>query len=336
MSILSIIPLDFQWATLDPFLFCVHHLDNYPAANSDLSPKASLSGRNIGSDFSSKDGWSMYHGEKVPGFPRHPHRGFETITIARKGFIDHADSMGAQARFGKGDVQWMTAGKGITHSEMFPLLNTDKPNPTELFQIWLNLPAKDKFVTPYFTMFWQDTIPIVQAQDTNGAKTEVQIIAGSFQGQDAPLPPPDSWASKAESNLAIYSITMEPSASLTLPKTSEGTNRILYFFNGESLSINGSKQQPGHGLQVDPTHDLTITNGSKEAEILMLQARPIGDPVVKYGPFVMNSKAEIQQAYSDYQRTQFGKWSWDTRAPTHSHSKERFAIHADGRTEYAG
>ena len=88
----------------------------------------------------------MCHGERVPGFPQHPHRGFETVTVARKGLIDHSDSLGAKARFGEGDVQWMTAGRGIVHSEMFPLLQRNAPNPTEFFQIWLNLHAKGKIV----------------------------------------------------------------------------------------------------------------------------------------------------------------------------------------------
>ena len=114
------------WYTMDPFLFCVHHLDHYPSAKADMSPNASLRGRDIGRDFSGKDGWSMYHGRRVPGFPRHPHRGFETITIARQGYIDHSDSMGAKARFGTGDVQWMTAGRGVVHSEMFPLLQQEQ------------------------------------------------------------------------------------------------------------------------------------------------------------------------------------------------------------------
>src|SRR5690606_32880367 len=121
-------------------------------------------GRNIGQDFAGIDGWRMYHGAEVPGFPQHPHRGFETVTIARRGYIDHADSLGAAARFGQGDVQWLTAGKGIVHSEMFPLLSKDDDNPVELFQIWVNLPAASKMVDPYFSMLWASDIPKVTAQ----------------------------------------------------------------------------------------------------------------------------------------------------------------------------
>ena len=101
----------------------------------------------------------MYHGSTVPGFPVHPHRGFETVTFVRQGLIDHADSLGAAARFGRGDVQWLTAGKGIVHAEMFPLLDRDGPNTAELFQIWLNLPAADKMVEPHFTMLWDQRHP---------------------------------------------------------------------------------------------------------------------------------------------------------------------------------
>jgi len=118
--VIATISLGSQWQTLDPFLFCAHHEDAYPNGNGSFGPDATLDGRSIGSDFSGTDGWSMYHGSAVPGFPQHPHRGFETITFARRGLIDHSDSLGATARFGKGDVQWMTAGSGIVHSEMFP------------------------------------------------------------------------------------------------------------------------------------------------------------------------------------------------------------------------
>ena len=117
------------WETVDPFLFCVHHDDAYPRGNAQLGPSASLAGRAIGQDFSRKDGWSMYHGAAVPGFPAHPHRGFETVTVVRQGLVDHADSLGAAARYGDGDVQWLTAGRGIVHAEMFPLLSAERPNP---------------------------------------------------------------------------------------------------------------------------------------------------------------------------------------------------------------
>src|SRR5262245_65515327 len=126
------------WPTIDPFLFCVHHHDAYPAGNEALGPDAELTARDLGMDFSGGDGWNMYHGLVVPGFPQHPHRGFETVTYVRRGLIDHSDSLGAAARFGRGDTQWLTAGGGIVHSEMFPLLEEDSDNPLELFQIWLN------------------------------------------------------------------------------------------------------------------------------------------------------------------------------------------------------
>ena len=171
--ILGMKPLGFPWATIDPFLFCVYHDDAYPRGNAHMGPDASLAGRSLGQDFERKDGWSMYHGMAVPGFPSHPHRGFETVTIVRKGLIDHSDSLGATARFGGGDVQWLTAGKGIVHSEMFPLLNQDQANPLELFQIWLNLPAKSKMVEPHFTMFWSEQIPHKLFQDADGRKTMV-------------------------------------------------------------------------------------------------------------------------------------------------------------------
>ena len=117
--ILTVSTLGLPWRTVDPFLFCAHHVDHYPAGHRLLGPVASLAGRRLGRDFDGKDGWNMYHGTVVPGFPSHPHRGFETITLVRRGFVDHSDSLGSKARFGCGDVQWMTAGNGIVHAEMF-------------------------------------------------------------------------------------------------------------------------------------------------------------------------------------------------------------------------
>src|SRR3979409_1392454 len=133
-----------------------------------MGPDAPLAGRDIGQDFAGKDGWRMYPGDTVPGFPGQPHRGFETVTIMRDGFIDHSDSLGATARFGRGDVQWLTAGRGIVHSEMFPLLARAREHPLELFQICLNLPRADKMVEPHFTMLWRERIPTEIARDAEG------------------------------------------------------------------------------------------------------------------------------------------------------------------------
>ena len=161
-KIKTIKPLGPVWETSDPFLFCVHHQDAYPKGDGQMGPAASLEGRAIGQDFDPKADWRMYHGHRVPGFPEHPHRGFETVTIVLEGLVDHFDSGGASGRYGHGDVQWMTAGSGLQHSEMFPLAHEDQPNPLELFQIWLNLPPESKMVPAHFGMLWSETIPTVE------------------------------------------------------------------------------------------------------------------------------------------------------------------------------
>ena len=331
--IMNVVPVSFQWPTLDPFLFCVYHDDKYPRGNDVMGPDASLEGRHIGQDFAGKDGWRMYHGDVVPGFPKHPHRGFETITLVRKGRIDHSDSLGATARFGGGDVQWMTAGRGIEHCEMFPLLSRDEENPLELFQIWLNLPASDKMVDPYFTMLWNHEIPRRTYEDSNGIGTELVSIVGSLDGQEAPPPPPNSWASRDESGMAIWTIRIPPGGRFTLPEGPWGTNRVAYLFKGKTLSVAGRSLAPEVGIQLHPTMPTELVNGEEEAELLVLQARPIGEPVARRGPFVMNTQGEIRQAYADYHAGTFGRWPWDSLGPVHDRGQERFAIHADGRRE---
>jgi redox-sensitive bicupin YhaK (pirin superfamily) len=333
--VLQVKPLGFPWATLDPFLFCAYHDDAYPPANAQMGPAASLAGRDIGQDFSRQDGWSMYHGETVPGFPSHPHRGFETVTIVRRGLIDHSDSLGATARFGQGDAQWLTAGSGVVHSEMFPLLDDAQPNPLELFQIWLNLPAKSKMVPAHFTMFWNQDIPRVTATDEAGRETQVAVVAGRLAGAGAPLPPPpDSWASQEGADVAIWTIRMAPGARWTLPAAAgQGTRRTLYFFKGQSVALDGQEVKAQTAIEVRADRAVELVNGAVEGEFLLLQGRPIGQPVAQYGPFVMNTQAEIMQALQDYRRTQFGGWPWADAAPVHGRNPARFARHPDGREE---
>jgi len=227
----------------------------------------------------------------------------------------------------------MTAGAGILHAEMFPLTESKKPNPLELFQIWLNLPARNKMVAPHFKMLWGPQIPHREMVDAAGRRTRVGLVAGAYDGHKPPAPPPDSWASQAGSDVAIWTIKMDAKATWTLPAASAGTNRTLYFFSGSGLRI-GDREIPAQRLvEVRGDVALPLTSGDEELELLLLQGRPIGEPVVTHGPFVMNTRAEIQQAMADYRRTQFGGWPWKSDDPVHPREESRFARHADGKME---
>jgi redox-sensitive bicupin YhaK (pirin superfamily) len=332
--VIQTVPLGPQWPTVDPFLFCAHHDDAYPAGNDALAPAVPVDERDLGQDFSGTDGWSMYHGLVVPGFPGHPHRGFETVTFVRTGLIDHADSLGAAARFGRGDVQWVTAGKGIVHSEMFPLLRRDAPNPLELFQIWLNLPASDKLVDPYFTMLWDRDIPRHIASEDAGRNVEITVIAGALGDAVPPPPPPSSWAARPDADVAIWHLRLDPGACWTMPPAaSPESTRVLYVFEGDTLHVADVDVANDTGVVLRPDAPIELVAGSTEVEALLLQGRPIGEPVARYGPFVMNTRAEIEQAFRDYQATQFGGWPWPDEAPTHGRERGRFARHVDGRVE---
>jgi redox-sensitive bicupin YhaK (pirin superfamily) len=329
----NIKPLGFTWETCDPFLFCVHHLDDYPAGNDDMGPAASLAGRNLYQDFTPKDGWRMYHGKRIPGFPEHPHRGFETVTVVLKGFVDHSDSHGASGRYGDGDVQWMTAGAGLQHAEMFPLLNKDKGNPLELFQIWLNLPKAKKFSRPHYAMLWAEEIPVYREIDQNGKAVEVTLIAGSIKGIRAPEPAPDSWAHESANEVGIWLVRLEADAGWTIPPATSGVNRSLYFYRGASLNIAGVDVESYHSVDLLEDQPIVVENGDEEAFLLVLQGQPINEPVVQHGPFVMNSSLEIQQAFDDYETTKFGGWPWPSSDNVHPPERGRFAKYSDGREE---
>lgn len=279
---------------------------------------------------------------EAKGAPWHPHRGFETVTIVRKGLIDHSDSLGAAARFGGGDVQWLTAGKGVVHSEMFPLLDPAGPNTVEIFQIWLNLPASAKMSEPHFTMFWSEDIPRQVAKDPHGRAVEVTVIAGRLQETAAaessvvaPLPPPpDSWAARSDADVAIWTIRLAPGATWTLPAAiGNGTRRSLYFFKGRTVAIAGQNVNGPAAIELLADRTVEIVNGDDPSELLLLQGKPIGEPVVQHGPFVMNTRAEIAQTFADYQDTRFGGWPWPDDAPVHGRDPARFARHPGGREE---
>ena len=331
-SILQISPLGFPWQTQDPFLFCAYHRDEYPKGNDHMGPAVSLAGRNIGQDFTIRDGWRMYHGQTMPGFPYHPHRGFETVTICKEGFVDHTDSLGAAGRFGKDDVQWMTAGKGVQHSEMFPLIYKDRENPLEIFQIWLNLPKASKFVEPHFKMLWGEDVPAIK-EEQHGKSVQVDVIAGTVGEVQALPPTPDSWAANPDHHVLILTIRLDAHASWTLPAAVQGVNRTLYFYKGQEMKIQGESIPTDHSIRVAPESSLVLEAGEDACYLLVLQGKPINEPVAQHGPFVMNTQAEIYEAFEEYQRTQFGGWPWPEREQAHPRDKGRFARYADGREE---
>jgi redox-sensitive bicupin YhaK (pirin superfamily) len=311
----------------------VHHEDFFPKGNTSLGPDPSnFEGRHMGQDFIVKDGFRMYHGATVPGFPGHPHRGFETITVVRTGLVDHADSMGAAGRYGNGDVQWMTAGKGVQHAEMFPLLNQDKENPLELFQIWLNLPKKSKMVQPHFKMLWAESVPKFSVASPTG-KAHIEVLVGKLGQYQSTNTPPNSWAADANNHVAIYNIHLEPGASFEIPAAAAGVNRSVYYYEGNGLQVGDQTLAHYHAADVDAAQNCLLRNGTETSKVLVLQGRPINEPVVQHGPFVMNSKEEIYQAFQDYQTTQFGGWPWPRYDQVHDPKLGRFAKHADGRVE---
>lgn len=323
----KLLPLGQHWPTQEPFLFCAHHFDRYPAGNEKLGLNMThFQGRRMGADFGGKDGFSLYHGSEIPGFPVHPHRGFETITIVRKGFADHADSLGAAGRYGEGDVQWMTAGSGVQHSEMFPLLHQDKANTLELFQIWLNLPKKNKMVPPDFKMLWADTIPKVQKKGV-----QVSVVCGAYEETKFLEAPKNSWAADPGNQVNILLVKIESGGKFVHP-AKQDVNRSLYFFEGEGLTMNGQQISGKQTAFLVPDSEIVI-EASQTNEFLLLEGRPIGEPIVQDGPFVMNTQEEIHKTILDYRKTQFGGWKWSRRDMIHGPGTERFAKYPDGRIE---
>jgi len=219
---------------------------------------------------------------------------------------------------------------------MFPLLSPTSDNDLELFQIWVNLPRATKMADPYFSMFWAENIPKVEvevADSTSVGPSILTIVAGTVGGRNGPVPPPDSWASDPQSDLAILHLELQADHSWTLPKANPDVERVAYFYRGDRLDIGHQSGmqtiESGHGLEIDSDAAELVAKGGP-ALVMILQGRPIGEPVARYGPFVLNDREGLEQAFHDYQRTQFGGWPWDRDDPVHPVEAGRFALHPDG------
>src|SRR5262249_22296847 len=155
----------------------------------------------------------------------------------------------------------------------------------------------------HFSMLWDTEIPRLRIAGDDGAVAEVTVIAGRLGDLRPPSPPPASWASRADSDLAIWHIVLDPNAAWTIPPAAaEDASRVLYVFEGGNVTVDGERIAASTGVRVDAGREVPLV-ASEHTEILMLQARPLNEPVAQYGPFVMNTRAEIEQAFADYQRT---------------------------------
>ena len=321
--IYALSPITFRLDLKDPFLFTAHHIDHFPKANANLGPATAAQHQEF----------NMYYGDTVPGFPEHPHTGFETITLVEQGFVDHFDSLGNGGRYGAGDVQWLSTGNGVEHCEMFPLLNEDRENPFELFQIWFNSSPEQKQQPADYKMFWREHIPHVSAKDTQGRDTDIRVISGQYQGTEAISRPPHSWAAAPENKVNIYLITLAPHATLTIPATTATATRFAYFYQGDTLELAKTQIQHKHLAELKPDVNIQLQAGEVEARILWLEGEPIGAPVAMRGPFVLNTNQELDDAFRRYRATHFGEWPWPSPAPVFAREQVRFASYEGGQRQ---
>ena len=311
MKIKQIFNIKGQLPIRDPYIMGAYHYDRYPKGNGEMGPNVDVSQKANGSDFNPDASWRMYHGDKIPGFPYHPHRGFEIVTYVPIGYADHCDSRGSRGRYGQGDVQLMSAGKGVLHSEMFPLIHDDKENPLRLFQIWLNLPAKSKLTEPDYKMIWAEQLPEGSVDGGNGTKVDVKVLLGNYNGIQSVQPLTNSWAADPNNHVGIATLEMEAGSTFKLPAVTASLSRFLFFYEGNGqITIEGNPMKSNQMADLNGAEEIEITNGNQPAKILILEGEPIGEPVAAHGPFVMNTYEELQTSFEEYQKTQFGGWPW--------------------------
>jgi redox-sensitive bicupin YhaK (pirin superfamily) len=224
----------------------------------------------------------------------HPHRGFETVTIVYAGEVDHRDSTGNGGHIGPGDVQWMTAASGILHEEFHSKAFTERGGTMEMVQLWVNLPAKDKMTPPGYQTLLDTQIPAVDLPDGGG---KLRVIAGDYAGAKGPartFTPVDLWDVRLNAGAK---------AEFTLP---EGRTLMLLVQSG-AVRLNGEQNAGASQLALFAREGGAITvEAETDAKLLVLSGEPINEPMVQYGPFVMNSEGEIRQAITDFNAGKFG------------------------------
>jgi hypothetical protein len=263
----NIIVTDPDYKFTDPFIFAVHHVHSFKAG-------------------------------EVAGFPAHPHRGFETITYVLEGGFNHGDSRGNKGSYGNGDVQWMTAGSGVLHSEMF-ITDKDKPTHFDGFQIWLNLPAKLKMSEPTYQMLWKNDVPVVDIRDeATNKNVNIKIIAGKVGDKQAKI--------EKSVPLSFLHVKIDPNHewNFNIPKEH---NNFLYIIKGEAIFDDTKVSNQSYVLMGHDSDTFSVKSGNEGVEFLLFEGQPYNEPFAHRGPFVMNTQQELQQAWTDFYSGKFGE-----------------------------
>lgn len=236
--------------------------------------------------------WNFEPNDGAPrGVGQHPHRGFETVTIVYDGEVSHRDSTGNGGTIGQGEVQWMTAGRGIVHEEYHSKGYSKSGGPFHMVQLWVNLPAKDKGTPPGYQAITRDMIPGV-ALDGGTAR----IIAGDFEGTRGPA--------RTFTPVNLWDVRLDADAEVTLPLP-DGHNSMVAVLSGH-VTIDGQGVEKAEIARLSTDGDGVVVRADGDATLLVLTGEPIDEPVVGYGPFVMNTQAEIREAVRDFNAGRFG------------------------------
>ncbi|CAM5292165.1 pirin family protein [Rhodanobacter lindaniclasticus] len=228
-------------------------------------------------------------GDYIAGFPEHPHRGFETVTYMLAGHMQHGDNHGNRGDLTPGSVQWMTAGRGILHSEMPQQENGLMWG----FQLWVNLPATDKMTAPRYQDIGPERIPVVHPADG----VEVKLIAGTLAGASGPV--------EGIATAPVYlDISLQPDATLTLDLPL-GHHGFAYVFEGDAALVGGERLQRSELGVLSDGSQLQLAGGDQPSRLLVVAGKPLNEPVARYGPFVMNTQEQIHEAIADFRAGRF-------------------------------
>ena len=265
--------------------FLVNSLFSYNELGAEMSPFLLL-------DHAAPTKFRSASGRR--GVGQHPHRGFETVTIVYQGEVEHRDSTGSGGVIGPGDVQWMTAASGILHEEFHSKDFARQGGTIEMVQLWVNLPAKDKMAAPGYQTLLNQDIPVVPLADNAG---QVRVIAGNYGGLAGPA--------RTFSPINVWDMKLNAGHTTTL-QVEEGHTLAVVMLHGAIL-VNGEQiVRETQMVLLDRAGDAITIEANNDVSLLVLSGEPIDEPIVGYGPFVMNSEAEIQQAFRDFNSGQFG------------------------------